>query len=87
MSGVYAAWMPQFPVGDLFDKQITIRWGQADVRRWTDDVQASLRDGDPIDAAGLVTNEVPLADAPRMYEEFKKEADGVIKVVLRPQAG
>lgn len=42
--GVYGGWMPSFPVGDLFDKQIQIRWGQANVRKWTDDIQAVLRD-------------------------------------------
>ena len=82
--GVYGGWMPSFPVGDLFDKQIQLRWGQANVRKWTDDIQAVLRDGDPIDAAGLVTNQAPLAEAPKMYEAFKKKEPGVIKVVLRP---
>lgn len=43
-----------------------------------------LRDGDPIDAAGLVTTEAPLSEAPAMYEAFKKKDPGVIKVVLRP---
>lgn len=82
--GVYGGWMPSFPVGDLFDKAIQLRWGQANVRKWRDEIQAVLRDGDPIDAAGLVTTEAPLSEAPAMYEAFKKKDPGVIKVVLRP---
>jgi threonine dehydrogenase-like Zn-dependent dehydrogenase len=82
--GVYTMWFPNFPLGDLFDKQITLRWGQANVRRWTAEILDLLRAGDPLDAAGLVTNQAPLAEAPAMYEAFKRKQDGVVKVVLRP---
>ncbi len=82
--GVYSMWFPNFPIGDLFDKQITIRWGQANVRRWTADILEVLRNGDPWDAAGLVTNQAPLESAPQLYEAFKRKEDGVVKVVLRP---
>jgi threonine dehydrogenase-like Zn-dependent dehydrogenase len=82
--GVYSMVFPNFPLGDLFDRQVTVRWGQANVRRWTADLHAVLRDGDPIDAAGLVTNQAPLTEAPAMYEAFKRKDDGVVKVVLRP---
>jgi len=82
--GVYSMWFPNFPLGDLFDKQITLRWGQANVRRWTADIIEVLRNGDPWDAAGLVTNQAPLESAPQMYEAFKRKEGGVVKVVLRP---
>ena len=38
VTGVYAGAFHLFPLGDLFDKQITLRWGQANVRRWTGDI-------------------------------------------------
>ena len=82
--GVYGGWMPSFPLGDLFDKQITLRWGQANVRRWTEEIQQLLVAGDPLDAAHLVSTEATLDDAPQMYEDFKKKEPGVVKVVLRP---
>ncbi len=82
--GVYSMWFPNFPIGDLFDKQVTLRWGQANVRRWTADILEVLRNGDPWDAASLVTNQAPLRSAPQMYEAFKRKQDGVVKVVLRP---
>ncbi len=84
VTGVYGGWMPSFPVGDLFDKQVAVRWGQANVRRWTDEIQQLLQDGDPLGAAELVSTEAPLAQAPEMYEAFKKKEPGIIKVVLRP---
>ncbi len=37
VTGVYTGAMQMFPLGDLFDRQVTLRWGQANVRRWTDD--------------------------------------------------
>jgi len=82
--GVYAMWFPNFPIGDLFDKQITIRWGQANVRRWTGEILDVLRASDSLGAASLVTDEVPLDAAPQMYEAFKRKENGVVKVVLRP---
>jgi threonine dehydrogenase-like Zn-dependent dehydrogenase len=82
--GVYSTWFPNFPLGDLFDKQVTIRWGQANVRRWTAEILDVLRLGDPLDSAGLVTNQAPLDAAPAMYEAFKRKENGVVKVVLRP---
>ena len=82
--GVYSTWLPNFPLGDLFDKQVMIRWGQANVRRWTAEILDVLRLGDPLDSAGLVTNQAPLDAAPAMYEAFKRKENGVVKVVLRP---
>ncbi|RJL24763.1 zinc-dependent alcohol dehydrogenase [Bailinhaonella thermotolerans] len=82
--GVYAAWMPNFPVGDLFDKQITLRWGQANVRAWTDRLIDVLRDNDPLRAADLVTTEMPLSEAPEAYEHFRDKAPGYQKIVLHP---
>jgi len=82
--GVYGGAMPAFPLGDLFDKQISLRWGQCNVRRWTDELQQLLAAGDPLDAAKLVSTEAPLAEAPEMYRAFRKKEPGVVKVVLRP---
>ena len=56
MVGVYTGAMLNFPLGDLFDKQITLRWGQSNVRAWTDGLYDLLRDGDVLDAASLVTH-------------------------------
>jgi threonine dehydrogenase-like Zn-dependent dehydrogenase len=82
--GVYAGYIQMFNIGDLFDRQITIRMGQANVRRWSDEILPRLLDGDPLGTDDLVTHELPLAEAPRAYELFQKKEDGCIKVVLRP---
>lgn len=82
--GVYVGAFPMFPIGDLFDKQIAIRMGQANVRRWVDDILPLLTDADPLGTADLTTHEWPLEKAPEAYDIFQKKLDGCIKVVLRP---
>jgi threonine dehydrogenase-like Zn-dependent dehydrogenase len=82
--GVYVGLVPLLPVGELFDRQIAIRMGQANVRRWVDDLLPLLNDDDPLGVEDLATHRVPLEEAPRMYELFQKKLDGCIKVVLTP---
>jgi threonine dehydrogenase-like Zn-dependent dehydrogenase len=84
ISGVYVGLEQNFPLGDLFDKQIQIRMGQANVRRWTDEILPLLTDEDPLGTGDLVTHRLPLADAPHGYEIFQEKTDGAIKVVLQP---
>jgi threonine dehydrogenase-like Zn-dependent dehydrogenase len=85
LSGVYVGAFPAFPLGDLFDKQIQVRMGQANVRAWTDRIIPLLEaEGDPLGVDDLVTHEMPLSEAPAAYEMFQAKADGCIKVILKP---
>jgi threonine dehydrogenase-like Zn-dependent dehydrogenase len=85
ITGVYAGYVQMFNIGDLFDRQVTIRMGQANVRRWSDEILPLLEDdADPLGSEDLATHVVPLTAAPRGYEIFQKKQDGAIKVVLRP---
>ncbi|GAA2568639.1 zinc-dependent alcohol dehydrogenase [Winogradskya consettensis] len=83
--GVYGGNADPFPMMDLFDKGVTLRMGQAHVKRWVDDVLPLLTgDDDPLGVDDLVTHRVPLEGAPDAYEMFKNKSDGCIKVVLKP---
>jgi threonine dehydrogenase-like Zn-dependent dehydrogenase len=84
ISGVYAGPIQAFPLGDLFDMQIQVRMGQANVRRWVEDIMPLLTDEDPLGVEDLKTHEMPLEDAPLGYEIFQKKQDGAIKCVLKP---
>jgi threonine dehydrogenase-like Zn-dependent dehydrogenase len=84
LTGVYGGPVQMFPLGDLFDMGVTVRMGQANVRRWTDEILPLLLDGDPLGTDDLVTHELPLEQAPQAYELFQKKQDGCIKVVLKP---
>ncbi len=72
-------------VKTMFDKQLNLRMGQCNVKRWIDDLLPLVEDPtDPLGVMDLVTHHAPLEDAPRLYETFQKKEDGCIKVVLRP---
>ncbi|MGO1277530.1 MAG: glutathione-dependent formaldehyde dehydrogenase, partial [Cellulosimicrobium funkei] len=75
------------PMMQLFDKQVTLRMGQANVRRWTDDVLPLAADvSDPLGVLDLRTHRLPLESAPDAYRTFQRKEDGCIKVVLDPWA-
>jgi threonine dehydrogenase-like Zn-dependent dehydrogenase len=84
ISGVYTGPIQMFPLGDLFDMQIQVRMGQANVWRWVDDIMPLLTDEDPLGTEDLKTHTMPLDDAPLGYEIFQKKQDGAIKCVLKP---
>jgi threonine dehydrogenase-like Zn-dependent dehydrogenase len=84
LSGVYIAMEQNFPLGDLFDKQVQIRMGQANVRRWTDEILPLLTDDDPLGVDFLTTHRMELEQAPNGYEIFQRKENGAIKVVLEP---
>ena len=84
--GVYGGPDPMWPLGELFDRQVTVRMGQANVRRWTEEILPLLNEDDPLGVLDLTTHRVPLAEAPRMYQVFRDKEDGCVKVVLDPAA-
>jgi len=85
LSGVYGGAASPMPLLQLFDKQITVRQGQANVRRWVDDIMPLLSgDDDPLGVETYATHRVPLEQAPHAYEIFQKKQDGCFKVVLKP---
>jgi threonine dehydrogenase-like Zn-dependent dehydrogenase len=83
--GVYGGMADPVPMMVLFDKQVQLRMGQANVRRWVDDIMPALTgDDDPLGVDTFATHRVPLDDAPRMYRNFQEKKDGTIKVLMRP---
>ncbi|TKV58483.1 glutathione-dependent formaldehyde dehydrogenase [Nakamurella flava] len=85
LSGVYGGSADPLPMMDMFDKQVTMRMGQCNVRRWIDDLSPLVNDpSDPLGTLDLVTHRVPLDQAPELYKTFQAKEDGCIKVVLEP---
>jgi len=88
LSGVYGGAASPLPLLQMFDKQITLRMGQANVRRWTDDILPLLTgDGDPLGVDNYATHRVALEEAPHAYEIFQKKQDGAFKILLQPSGG
>ncbi|MEU9837431.1 zinc-dependent alcohol dehydrogenase [Streptosporangium sp. NPDC048047] len=85
ISGVYGGAADPLPMLKMFDKGITLRMGQAHVKRWIDDLMPLVADdSDPLGVMDLATHRLPLAEAPHGYEIFQKKQDGAIKVLLNP---
>ncbi len=85
LAGVYGGESDPLPMKSLFDKQVTIRMGQCNVKRWVDELLPLVEDSaDPFALDDLVTHTEPLENAPHMYEVFQKKEDGCVKVVLKP---
>ena len=85
VSGVYGGAVDPMPMMDLFDKQIQLRMGQANVKRWIDELMPLVQDeADPLGVEDLATHTLPLDQAPRAYEIFQKKEDGAIKILLAP---
>ncbi len=84
LSGVYGGAADPLPMLTMFDKQITLRMGQANVKRWVDDIMPLLTDADPLGVDTFASHVLPLDDAPHAYEIFQKKTDGAVKVMLTP---
>jgi threonine dehydrogenase-like Zn-dependent dehydrogenase len=82
--GVYGGMADPLPMLTLFDKQVQIRMGQANVKRWVDDIMPLLTDDDPLGVDHFASHVLPLEEAPHAYEIFQKKTDGAAKVILKP---
>jgi threonine dehydrogenase-like Zn-dependent dehydrogenase len=82
--GVYGGMADPLPMLTLFDKQIQLRMGQANVKRWVDDIMPLLDDDDPLGVDSFASHVVPLDEAPHAYDIFQKKQDGAVKVMLKP---
>jgi threonine dehydrogenase-like Zn-dependent dehydrogenase len=85
LSGVYGGTADPLNMLQMFDKQLTLRMGQANVRRWIGEILPLLEgDGDPLGVDGFATHHLPLSEAPQAYETFQKKEDGAFKIVFQP---
>ena len=82
--GVYGGMTDPLPMMTLFDKQVQIRMGQANVKRWAPDILPLLTDDDPLGVDDFATHRLPLDAAPGAYADFQAKKDGMVKVVLKP---
>lgn len=85
--GVYGGALDPLPMMEIFDRQLTLRFGQANVHRWMPDLVPLAGDpADPLGVLDLRTHRLPLEAAADAYDMFQHKADGCIKVVLDPWA-
>ncbi|ACU35751.1 glutathione-dependent formaldehyde dehydrogenase [Actinosynnema pretiosum subsp. pretiosum] len=82
--GVYGGMADPMPMMTLFDKQIQLRMGQANVWRWVPEILPLLTDDDPLGVDDFATHRVPLSSAPEAYADFQAKRDNTVKVLLKP---
>ncbi|RAU95001.1 alcohol dehydrogenase catalytic domain-containing protein [Mycolicibacter senuensis] len=82
--GVYGGKLDPLPMFTLFDKQITLRMGQANVKPRVDRLMPLLTDADPLGVDTFATHELPMEEAPRGYQIFQEKREGAVKILLKP---
>lgn len=81
--GVYATSADNFPWGQIFDKGLSLRQGQAPVHNYIDELIEIVEAGE-IQLDDVITHVLPLEEAAYGYKIFNKRLDNCIKVVLKP---
>lgn len=81
--GVYPMHYDNFPVGQIFDKGIILKAGQAPVHKIIDKLFDFVKDG-KVKLDDVITHRLSLQDVAKGYEIFDKKEDGCVKVVLDP---
>ena len=83
--GVYGGAATPMPMMELFDKQVQLRMGQANVKAWIDEIMPLVTgDSDPLGTETFATHRIPIDEAPGAYEMFQQKRDGAIKIVIEP---
>ena len=80
--GVYGSGYDQFPLGLLFNRNVSINMGQCPVKKYSEQL-FHLIETKRIDPTKVISHTMDLADAPRGYENFDKKED-IMKIVLKP---
>lgn len=83
ITGAYGGRYNAFPLGDIFQRNISIRSGQAPVIHYMPYMYELISTG-KVNAGDIVTHVLPLSEATRGYEAFDTKTDNCIKVILKP---
>lgn len=83
VTGVYGVPYDNFPLGQIFDKGIKMRFGQSTPQKDIDELLAWVEQG-KVRLDDIITHRLPLEEAPHGYEIFNEKKDDCVKVVLKP---
>ncbi len=83
VTGVYGGRYNAFPFGDIFNRNINIRTGQAPVIPYMPTLYKLLADK-KVDPSDIITHKLPLDQAEHGYEIFDTKTEDCIKVILKP---
>jgi S-(hydroxymethyl)glutathione dehydrogenase/alcohol dehydrogenase len=83
LTGVYGSKYNQFPLGNIWERNITLKMGQAPVIHYMPMLFDMIREGQ-FDPTEIITHKAPLGRASEMYKTFHDREDNCIKVILKP---
>jgi S-(hydroxymethyl)glutathione dehydrogenase/alcohol dehydrogenase len=83
MVGVYGARYNNFPLGEFFSRNITLKMGQCPAHTYIDRIIDYIKKGE-FDATDIITHKLPLNEGKHAYDIFDHKKDGCIKVILKP---
>jgi len=81
--GVYGTSYDNFPFGQIFDKGVSFKTGQAPVHVYIDQLIKLVTEG-KVKLDDIITHRLPLSEARHAYDIFNKKEDNCVKVVLKP---
>jgi threonine dehydrogenase-like Zn-dependent dehydrogenase len=81
--GVYPMHYDNFPVGQFFDKGLTIKGGQAPAQKYIDLLMQEVVNG-RVKLDDIITHRLPLSEIAHGYDIFNKKTDNCVKVILDP---
>jgi S-(hydroxymethyl)glutathione dehydrogenase / alcohol dehydrogenase len=83
LTGIYGMRYNAFPLGDIFQRNVQLKMGQAHVIPIIPQLYKMVTEG-KVDLSDVVTHKMALTDAKKGYELFDTKMDHCIKVVLKP---
>lgn len=83
ITGAYGMRYNAFPLGDIFNRNINLRTGQAPVIPYMQRLYNLVADK-KVEVGDIITHRLPLDEAEYGYKIFDTKTDGCIKVVLKP---
>lgn len=83
LTGVYGSKYNMFPLGNIFERNINLKMGQAPVIHYMPMLFDMITAG-KLDPTEIVSHRVPLSKASEAYKIFNDHEDECVKVVLKP---
>lgn len=83
LTGVYGLTYNQFPLGNIFERNVTMKMGQAPVIHLMPMLYEKIENGE-FDPREIISHIVPLENASDAYKIFNDHQDNCTKVILKP---
>jgi S-(hydroxymethyl)glutathione dehydrogenase / alcohol dehydrogenase len=83
LTGVYGSMYNMFPLGNIFERNVTLKMGQAPAIHYCPMLFDMVVQG-KIDPTEIITHTMPLSEASEAYRMFHDHEDQSIKFILKP---